>query len=538
MMGGTGLQGPEGIQGIPGPTGIQGQIGIQGPQGLQGNPGPTGAVGPAGGADTQVLFNALGSATGSAELIYDYTVSTLVASANAGTIIIDASNEVLQVENTSGKFAQLIPGIITATDGSDITMEMNSTTGIFTIQNAAASGLMASTTFDLIDASNTINLNTDVPSMLVSDGTNFSSVLAGSMTVSLPPATADALTRRDWVEEQTGFSPSNMYYVAKNGSDISGNGSFLRPWLTIQYAIDQIEAIPPTSGTQAVINVAPGEYVEDLTFTTGYIHVISPFNMNDVNEVAQLIGDVSIALTTGANDKFNKQVGFQGIQISGTITDTSTREHTVLIQDCYLFGDNNVGGQLLRQACTVDCRTRIYNCEINSDSSQSFLPCLHISRGDTYFDRLDCTYSGRAPVLRVDGSGAVFANDTDFTNTSFATDASGFPVVFINSVNASAFGSCLFRYSRTTSGRTNTNGYFCLKYDSPTLGVSAGAGVAVVFSTFVPNGIGPSVMGSNGTGSGVNSALIAYGNNLAAPGGASSIAGTLGINKFPYSTVS
>jgi hypothetical protein len=329
-----------------------------------------------------------------------------------------------------------------------------------------------------------------------------------------------------------------MFYVATNGSDLTGNGSFLRPWLTIQYAIDQIEAIPPTSQTQAVINVAPGDYVEDLTFTTGYIHVVSPFNMNDVNEVAQLTGDVSIAITTGANDKFNKQVGFQGIQINGTITDTSTREHTVMIQDCYLFGDNSNGGRLLNQASTVDCRTRIYNCEINSDATASFLPCIQISRGDCYMDRIDCTYSGRAPVLTVDGSGAVFANDTDYTNSSSATDASGFPVVFINSVNASAFGSCLFRYSRTTSGRTNTNGYFCLKYDSPTLGVSAGAGVSVVFSTFAPNGIGPSVMGSNGTGSGVNSAVIAFGNNLAFPGGASSIAGTLGVNKVPFSAVS
>ena len=174
---------------------------------------------------------------------------------------------------------------------------------------------------------------------------------------------------------------------------------------------------------------------------------------------------------------------------------------------------------------------------MNSDASQSFLPCLHISRGDTYFDRIDCTYSGRAPVLRVDGSGAVFANSVDFTNSSLATDASGFPVVYMNSVNASAFGSCLFRYSRTTSTRTNTNGYWCLKYDSPTLGVSAGAGVAVVFSSFVPNGVTPSVMGSNGTNTGTSQALIAYGNNLAAPGGASSIAGTLGINKAPYSTV-
>jgi hypothetical protein len=328
-----------------------------------------------------------------------------------------------------------------------------------------------------------------------------------------------------------------MFYVATNGSDVSGNGSFLRPWVTIQYAITQIEAIPPTSGTQAVINVAPGSYAESLTFTTGYIHVVSPFNMNDVNQVCTVAGDVSIEITTGANDKFNKQVGFQGIQISGKITDTSTREHTVMIQDCYLFGDNSVGGQLLNQASTVDCRTRIYNCEISSDCSQSFLPCIQISRGDCYMDRIDCTYTGRAPVLTVDGSGAVFANDTDYTNSSSATDASGFPVVLINSVNASSFGSCLFRYSTVTSGRTNTNGYFCLKYNSPTLGVSAGAGVAVVTSAFAPNGIGPSVMGSNGTGSGVNSAVIAYGNNLAFPGGASSIAGSLGVNKVPFSTV-
>jgi hypothetical protein len=270
--------------------------------------------------------------------------------------------------------------------------------------------------------------------------------------------------------------------------------------------------------------------VENLTFTTGYIAVVSPFNANDLNEVAELTGNVSIAITTGANDKFNKQVMFQGIQISGSITDTSTREHTLMLQDCYLFGDNSVGGQLLHQNCTVDCRTRIYNCEINSDSSGSVLPCIRISRGDCYMERLDIDYDGFAPVVLVDGSGALFASNTDFTSSSAATAAPGIKIVSITSSRTSSFGVCLFRFT-SLNAKTNANGYYGLYWQPPST-PPLGTYIILINNTFFLFGTTFGTSNANAAAFSITTPItpgapaIIYGNNVAFPGTFAGIGGT------------
>jgi hypothetical protein len=331
-----------------------------------------------------------------------------------------------------------------------------------------------------------------------------------------------------------------MYYVATNGSD-TNDGSFLKPWLTIQHAIDQIELVPPTSQTQAVINLAPGHYVEDLLFSVGYMAVISPFNANDINEVAELTGNVTISITTGADDRASKQVMFQGIQISGKIYDDSTKQHTLMIQDCYLFGDNSTGGQLLHQNCTVDCRTRIYNCEVNSTSPASVLPCIRISNGDCYMERLDIDYDGLAPVLACDGSGTVFATNTDFTNSSTSTALPGIKVVHMTNTRVSSFNNCLFRFFSTATKTNNAptnNGFYLLRFDPPLPTTGA---VSLLYCAFAANGLSTAnfVAGTNGTVTPSQPAIIAHASCFSIVGAtANFIQGTVGVNKAPFTAVS
>jgi hypothetical protein len=325
-----------------------------------------------------------------------------------------------------------------------------------------------------------------------------------------------------------------MYYVAKNGSDISGNGSFLNPWLTIQNAITQIETLyTPTVQNQAVINVAPGVYTENLTFTTGYMHLISPFNSNDVNEVCDVTGTVSIAMTTGTNDKFNRQVVFQGIQITGTINDTSTREHTVLMQDCYFFPSNRA----FYQASTVDCRTRILNCEMNDASNNnSTLAMVHISRGDCYLESVNCTYSNPGSVVLADVSGAVFANLCNFVNSNALTTAPGIKIAYVTSTRNSTFGFCTFQFT-STAVKTNGNGFWCVRYEPPAS--SATNALSLGYCSFAPSGMNSSnsVAGSNGTQTPSFNAPILYGACIATPGGASTIFGTVAQQKVPFTVV-
>jgi hypothetical protein len=560
VIGATGPEGLQGIQGIQGVQGIQGEIGSTGAQGIQGVAGPqgipgaTGPAGPVAGADTQIIFNAAGDASGSPALVFDYTAKVLTMANVAGTIELNPGNETIAVSNAAGNYSQMGSGGVSTSDGGNLSVTMDPLTpalvvtdGVFnasltqsalTITDGAvpqASATLAPTTFDLTDGSaNIVNINAVTPNIALTNGAATTDIEAGKITVSLPaPTQPDELTRKDYVDALVGFRQANMYYVATNGSDATGDGSFLNPWLTIQNAINLIEAIPPTAATQAVINLAPGHYTENLLFTTGYIAVISPFNANDLNEVAEVIGNVAIQMTSGTDDLFNRQVMFQGIQITGNIYDDSTRQHTLMIQDCYLFGS----GQLLWQNSSVDCRTRIYNCEVNSSSPASTDAMVRISRGDCYLERQDMTYNGLAPVLAVDGSGAVFASNTDFTSSSTSTALPGIKVVHVTSTRACSFGNCLFRFT-SSAAKTNLNGFWLLRFDAPAL--PATGGVSILYCAFAATGMntGQSVAGTNGTGSGT-SAIIAHGACFSVvPGTASSIAGSVGVNKLPFTAVS
>jgi hypothetical protein len=285
------------------------------------------------------------------------------------------------------------------------------------------------------------------------------------------------------------FRPENMYYVAINGNDATGDGSYSKPWQTIQHAIDQLEAIPLTVSTQAVINLAPGHYAEDLVFTNGYISIVSPLNANDTNEIVEvggvIGGNVTINITSGTADLFNKQVIFQGIQFSGTITDTSTIPHTLLLQDCYIYAN----GRALYQNSSADNRTRVYNCQVQTSAPGTTNPCMEIASGDAYLDRVDFSSNVDAPVLKVSGTGVAFASLCDFTCTSTRTTSPGIKIVHITSSRLSTFGNSLFRFTENVA-KTNANGFYCLFFEPTTASF-----VTVLYCVFAPTGIAATLPG-------------------------------------------
>ena len=323
-----------------------------------------------------------------------------------------------------------------------------------------------------------------------------------------------------------------MYYVATNGSDLLGDGSILNPWLTIQHAINIIEAIPPSSSNQPAVNIAPGTYSGSLTFTKGYISLISPYNAKDYTQVVKIVGNITITITD-TDDLFNKQVIIQGIQIIGSVIDNSTKQHSLTLQDCYIYAEDRA----LYQNSSADCRTRVYNCVLNSvTSSGSTNPQVEISAGDAYFDRADLSYNGNGNVLRVNGTAAIYASICEFASGTSLAASPGVSVVSIQTTRACTFGYCLFRFLNTAT-KTNANGFWLLRYDPVTL---PGEGINVAYCSFAANGMSTSeyVAGSSGTGPGATSAIIAFGACLAQPGNAFNIAGTVGVNKFSLSVVS
>ena len=76
-----------------------------------------------------------------------------------------------------------------------------------------------------------------------------------SRIISLPPGNADKT-----LVATSDFSVTNVKYVAKNGNDSTGDGSFAKPYLTVQAGINA------ASAGMSVI-VMPGAYSEDITIS-------------------------------------------------------------------------------------------------------------------------------------------------------------------------------------------------------------------------------------------------------------------------------
>lgn len=271
--------------------------------------------------------------------------------------------------------------------------------------------------------------------------------------VNLPSASASDILYYDpatkFVTHSTppNFRPTNQWYVAKNGNDLTGDGSYSNPYLTIQTAINEVEA-QSTANLIGVVNISPGHYTEDLTFTNGYIALIGTNgNTQDSNELTEVIGNILINITAGADDKFNKQVMLCNLQCTQSpdvadplVYDTSTKQHTLFLQNSYLFGR----GALLHQNSSVDCVTRMTQVEVNQDSSAGIVgPTLRFSSGSVLMERCDVDTNQDVETMVVDGT-AVISRCALCSFESSSATASAKAVVSIQNNLLHTFGNCSF----------------------------------------------------------------------------------------------
>jgi len=310
---------------------------------------------------------------------------------------------------------------------------------------------------------------------------------------------------------QLTFRDSTEFYVSTQGND-ANNGSILSPKLTIQAAITAAELIS-SAALICVINVASGHYTENLTFNKGYVVLNGSLQAQTGNEVCEITGSISIACV-GANDVFNRQVTFQGFNITcgagQAITDTSTSSHTVAFQDCKCFVVNQF---FVSTSTAADMRLYITNVEIGQSSSVSVLPVIVTNIGLAEFERLDLTVDGNAIGVSIGGTSvlsrcslstlentniaATLLPLLSITSSTTATHSLGnVSLVFTSSVaktvtnainiassinSVIAMFNCLFTLAGTASSTNNCIGY---------------------------NGVGtPSILGVNNTALNVNAIL-------------------------------
>jgi len=301
---------------------------------------------------------------------------------------------------------------------------------------------------------------------------------------------------------RTQFRDSTEFFVSNNGSDVSGDGSMLNPYATIQKAITQAELISSAANI-CVINVASGHYTENLTFTKGYVMLNGVLSTQTANEVTEITGSITISCA-GAPDLFNRQVVFQGFNITcgvgQTITDNSTTSHSVAFQDCKIFTNGRTFNGISTGA---DARTYFTNCDISQTNAATTDPTIYVGLGAVEMERVDITTDGNCPSLEIGGTATLYRLTLSTLENTANTTA---PICRISSSSTTihSIGQNAFNYSNTTLKGAGAAGIY----------ISSGVGTTIVLigNTFTLAGTSSSVhfvVGYNG----VNTPVISGINN-------------------------
>ena len=255
---------------------------------------------------------------------------------------------------------------------------------------------------------------------------------------------------------QLTFRDSTEFYVSTQGSDISGNGSILAPYLTIQKAITSAELISSAANI-CVINVASGHYTENLTFNKGYVVLNGSLQGQNADEVCEINGSISIACV-GANDVFNRQVAFQGFNITMTAgqncTNTSSSSHTVSFQDCGIFVNSAF---YVSSATAPDMRTYFTNVDIASTASANVATVITTNVGLVEMERVDLTVDGNAIGIAIAGtSNLTRCSLSTFENTNTAVILK--PLINITSSTTTAHSLAITSFLFTSAvAKTNSS---------------------------------------------------------------------------------
>ena len=190
------------------------------------------------------------------------------------------------------------------------------------------------------------------------------------------------------------------FYVSANGSDLTGIGSILQPYATIQKAITEAELVCSQTN-QCVIYVAPGTYTENLTITKGYLSIIGETSTAIQAGHYGLTGDITIN-KTDTDDLFQCFVILQGLVIRGSVIDTSTKQHSLTLQDCRIITPISRSYAVQVQQENVDKRVRIINCYIQENSATAFTDALvYVAGGWLYLERCDLTVKSVSPAIHL-----------------------------------------------------------------------------------------------------------------------------------------
>jgi len=330
----------------------------------------------------------------------------------------------------------------------------------------------------------------------------------------------DAISAGDYInyDSVTGtigvdHSPAaRAVYVDKSGNDSTGDGSVLKPLLTIQAAHTLATGYPASDYVNIYIGI--GDYNEDVTVTRVKTALIGPPNGYGK---ATTISSLTVLPTVSVSGVFNDVIAVKNLLIekgSGTsvITLGGNIQYTFYASHMFSFSSGSTTScMIVTNTSSGGIRTNCVDCIFqNTNSNTSSVVITNTNNGR--FD--NCIfYGGSNSCLSI-----TTGNITSF-NTSFETNTGSNVINIVSSLGTpfnpitAPTGSIAFTGGNCTFLSAATNGSGIV--------IASGFTSTVAQSVFaIPAGTGSSVGGSS-------TCYFINVNNLVYPGTNSTVSGTV-----------
>ena len=209
------------------------------------------------------------------------------------------------------------------------------------------------------------------------------------------------------LENTVDFKETRAFYVSPDGNDLTGLGTQLQPFKTIQKAVSDSQLIA-SSSIQTVVYVGPGTYTEDINITVGYIAIIGATGSAQQSGFFNLVGDITINIP--GNDLFQNHILLQGLIQRGSIVSNGVGEHSLQVQD-YRIVVPNTRSYAFRAiepspGFYVNRRLRLINVAIQENDATAFTdPLIEVQGGWLTLERVDATAKSNITAVKI-GNGA------------------------------------------------------------------------------------------------------------------------------------
>lgn len=331
------------------------------------------------------------------------------------------------------------------------------------------------------------------------------------------------------------------FWVSPLGSNVEANisPSFNNPFQTINYAVQYCNNLTASDGYYRYVHVLAGTYNENVTISNKVFIQGEAQSSLSAGVGCSINGSVQVNLTSGGSDMFNNQVTLSGLLINGDVTNISSANAVLCLENCYIYSPNDtVGRGLYHNPSSTDSRLRLWNCQIISGGASGTYPLMDVnSKGSVSMQYCNLSAKGIQNVLRFNGTATCDnINNCKFENSNSAT-LSALPIVEITAdvSGTYTFVNCGFAYSSNSNKSANPNVSGIHNQNA-----SGNNTIISLYNSFFLQGTSTSAnyaIQDFNQATATQMVCLYYMNN-ALPNTAYQIHGTLNVNKFQMQIVS